>query len=177
MEKLKASQSEMELKWCNGKSLHATYSLITRPSTSPRKQLLTILQPPWIKTSNFLVLVLFSIFGSDFKVFWSQNRVFWASPRKTMQNDLEIISKSKLWTRNVQNLTKSRNLDMSGPAKTCPAGQVLTANQRKYFFLKNYTFPSFVSKFIIFHENHAISLANLSFFIKSYVLLNKFMIF
>ena len=30
-------------------------------------------------------------------VFWSQNYVFSASPRKAMQNNLEITSKSKFW--------------------------------------------------------------------------------
>ena len=29
----------------------------------------------------------------------------------------------------VRNRTKSRDLDMSGPAKACPGGQVLTENQ------------------------------------------------
>ena len=32
----------------------------------------------------------------------------------------------------MQNSTKSRKSDMSGLAKTCPGGQVLTANQRNY---------------------------------------------
>ena len=40
----------------------------------------------------------------------------------------------------MHNSTKSRKSEMSGPAKTCPGGQVLTANQRKYFyFFRNYT--------------------------------------
>ena len=77
---------------------------------------------------------------------------------------------------------KSRDLDMSGPEKswfghvrTCPGGQVLTskqrnfffwdftpfhflwqvltANQRKYFyFFRFYTFPFFISKFSIFYK-------------------------
>ena len=48
---------------------------------------------------------------------------------------------------------KSRVLDMSGPAKASPGGQVLTANQRKYFyFSRNYTFPFFISRFIIFQS-------------------------
>ena len=34
----------------------------------------------------------------------------------------------------MKKLTKSRDLDMSGLAKTCLGGQALTANQRKYFF-------------------------------------------
>ena len=59
-----------------------------------------------------------------------------------MQNHLEISSTTYFWIRNVRNLTKSRDLDMSGLAKTCPGGQVLTANQRKYFcFFRFYTFP------------------------------------
>ena len=82
-----------------------------------------------------------------------------------MQKHLEISSKYHFWTRNVRNLTKSRDLDMSGLAKTCPAGQVVPANQRKYFyFFRFYTFPFFMNKFIIF-------------FIKSYVFISKFIIF
>ena len=38
----------------------------------------------------------------------------------------------------MQNSTKSRKSDMSGLAKTCPGGQVLTANQRKYFYWKRF---------------------------------------
>ena len=65
----------------------------------------------------------------------------------------------------MQNSTEIRKSDMSGPAKTCPGGQVLTANQRKYFyFFRNYTFPFCISKFIIF-------------LIKSYVLLRECIIF
>ena len=45
-------------------------------------------------------------------VFWSQNCVFLASPRKTMQNHLEISSKIQFWIQSVRNLTKSRH---SGP--------------------------------------------------------------
>ena len=51
-----------------------------------------------------------------------------------MQNHLEISSKIQIWIRNVRNLTKSRDLVMSGLAKTCPGGQLLTANQWEYFF-------------------------------------------
>ena len=56
-----------------------------------------------------------------------------------MQNHYEISSKYHFWTRNVRNLTKSRDLDMSGLAKTCPGGQILTANQRKYFYFSEIT--------------------------------------
>merc|ERR1711924_47907 len=81
-----------------------------------------------------------------------------------MQNHLLISSKYNFWTRNVRNWTKSRDLDMSGLAKTCPGGQVLTANQRKYFyFFRFYTFPFLLSKFL--------------FLIKTYDLLSKFTIF
>ena len=40
---------------------------------------------------------------------------------------------------------------MSGPAKTCPGGQVLTANQRKYFS-RIYTFPCSIINFIMFYK-------------------------
>ena len=69
-----------------------------------------------------------------------------------MQNHLEISSKTEFWTRNVRNLAKSRDLVMSGLAKTCAGGQVLTANQRKYFFsdfIKSLVLPN---KFIIFYK-------------------------
>ena len=56
---------------------------------------------------------------------------------------------------------KSPDLVMSGPEKswfghvrTCPGGPALTSKQRKYFFLRFYTFPFFISKFIIFNQNH-----------------------
>ena len=40
-----------------------------------------------------------------------------------------------------------------GHVRTCPGGQVLTANQRKYFyFLRCYTFPFFTSKFYHFYK-------------------------
>ena len=128
---------------------------------------------------------------------------FWASPTKIMQNHYEISSKTLFWTQNIQNRTKSPDLDMSGPAKSwsghvrtwkvliwsCPdlkshdldmsgpvqedkyllqnSGNiftfwdftpfhflwpVLTSKQRKYFFLIFYTFPFFISKFIIFYK-------------------------
>ena len=41
---------------------------------------------------------------------------------------------------------------MSGPAKTCPGGQVLTANQRKYFFLQEIHLSFCINKFIIFQK-------------------------
>ena len=61
-----------------------------------------------------------------------------------MQNHLEISSKTQFWTRNVRNWTKSRDLVMSGLAKTCPGGQILTANQRKYFYFSGITHLKFL---------------------------------
>ena len=54
-----------------------------------------------------------------------------------MQNHLEIQLKIQFWTRNVSGWIKTLTLDMSGPAKTCPGGQILTANQRKYFYFSD----------------------------------------
>ena len=51
-----------------------------------------------------------------------------------MQNYLEITSKSQFGIRNVGNWTKSRNLDMSGPAKASPGGQVLVSKAGFLFF-------------------------------------------
>ena len=80
-----------------------------------------------------------------------------------MQNHLEISSKTLFWTRNVLDWTKSRDLDMSGPAKTSPGGQVLVSKAGFcFYFFRNYTCSFFISKFIMF-------------FWKSYVLLSKFL--
>ena len=81
--------------------------------------------------------------------------LLFASPRKTMQNHLEISAKTLFGTRNVPNWTKSRDLDMSGPAKTSPGGQVLVSKAGFcFYFFRNYTFPFFINKFIMFFENH-----------------------
>ena len=76
---------------------------------------------------------------------------------------------------------KSPDLDMSGPenvmsgpekswfghVRTCPGGQVLTSKQRKYFyFLRFYTFPFFISKFIIFFIKSCVFISKFIFFIK-----------
>ena len=62
-----------------------------------------------------------------------------------MQNHYVISSKYYFWTRNVRNWTKTLTSVMSGPAKTCPGGQVLTANQRKcFYFFTFYTIIDFV---------------------------------
>ena len=45
-----------------------------------------------------------------------------------MQNHLEISSKSKFWTRNVRNWTKSRDLVMSGPVQEDPYGPHMGPN-------------------------------------------------
>ena len=43
---------------------------------------------------------------------------------------------------------------MSGLAKTCPGGQVLTAKQRKYFyFFRNYTFPFLLTNLLLFTKS------------------------
>ena len=75
---------------------------------------------------------------------------FLASPRKTMQNHLEISSKTQLGTRNVRNWTNTMTLDMSGPAKTCPGGQVLTANQRNTFIFQKLHLSAFTKKYYCF---------------------------
>ena len=50
--------------------------------------------------------------------------VFLVSPRKAMQNHYEIMPKSHFYIRNVRFLMKSRDLNMSGPAKASSGGQV-----------------------------------------------------
>ena len=81
-----------------------------------------------------------------------------------MQNHLEFLSKNQFWTRNVRNWTKSRDLVMSGPAKTCPGGQ-------KYLLQTNgNTFISEIAPFQFL-------LAIFYIFIRSFVVLSKFIIF
>ena len=56
---------------------------------------------------------------------------------------------------------KSRDLDMSGPAKASPGGQVLTANLRKYFFFSQQLHLSFLSADIpFFNQNVSFSIPN-----------------
>ena len=52
-------------------------------------------------------LVYFCLIVGRILNFLPQNNAFWTPRRKTMQNHYEITSKSKFWTRNVQNWTKS----------------------------------------------------------------------
>ena len=84
---------------------------------------------------------------------------FLVSPHKTMQNHVEIVSTSQFRTRNVRNWTKT--LTSVRTSRTSPGGQVLVS--KAFFFSRNYTFPILISKFISF--------------MKSYLLLSKFMIF
>ena len=113
--------------------------------------------------------VRFQTFGPIWHVS-GPKMVFWRNNLMILHHFCWRSSKIKLfwpktlfWIRNVQNWTKSRDLDMSGPAKTCPGGQVLTANQRKYFyFFRFYTFPFF--------------LTNLSYFLKIICFITKFTI-
>ena len=44
-----------------------------------------------------------------------ENCVFWTPRCKTMQNHLEITSKSQFWIRNVRNCNKTLTSIMSGP--------------------------------------------------------------
>ena len=51
--------------------------------------------------------------------------------------------------------SNSRDLVMSGPAKTSPGGQVLVGKASFCFYsFRDYTFPYFVIKFVMFLENH-----------------------
>ena len=97
------------------------------------------------------------------------------------KNDAESLChfvKTYFWTRNVRNFTKTLTSVMSGPAKTCPGGQVLTANQRTCFlFFRFYKIIGFTEQVYHFLENHRFYWINLSFFIKSSVLLREFIIF
>ena len=82
-----------------------------------------------------------------------------------MQNHLEISSKTQFWIRNMRNWTKTLTSVMSGPATASPGGQVLVSKAG---------FLSFSSSQITHFQS---LLANSSFFIRSGVLLSKFIIF
>ena len=77
-------------------------------------------------------------FWSYLDVLLSQNNVFGASPRKTMQNHLEIISKTKSWTQIVRKYSKTLTSVMSGLAledKSLSAKQafLFSSFQKLYF--------------------------------------------
>ena len=60
-----------------------------------------------------------------------------------MQNHLKISSKSQFWIQNMRNWTKTLTLDMSGPAKASPGGQVLVSKaDSSFFLLRKINFPS-----------------------------------
>ena len=81
-------------------------------------------------------------------------------PRKTMQNHVEITSTSQLWTRNVRSWTKSLNLDMSGPAKASPGGQVHVSKMGfSFVFLQKLHLSIFISKLTKMMQNHADTLS------------------
>ena len=93
-------------------------------------------------TLTRIVYVFFLIVGSIFdfayifKVFCLKTVFFELLPPKNHAESFRISIKNQFWIQSMQNSTNSRKSDMSGPAKTCPGGQVLTANQRKYLFLE-----------------------------------------
>ena len=70
-----------------------------------------------------------------------------ASPCKAMQNDVEITLRYQFETRRAK-FCESRDLDMSGPANASPGGQVLVSKAGFCFFLRNYSFPLFINKFM-----------------------------
>ena len=76
---------------------------------------------------------MFIDFWINCMVFFSKP-CFWAFPCKTMQNHLEISSKTQFWTRSVRNWTKTLTSVMSGPAKASPGGQVLVSKAGFPFF-------------------------------------------
>jgi len=103
-----------------------------------------------------------------------------------MQNHLYISSKTQFWSRNVRNLTKRRDLVMSGPAKEDK--YLLQTSGNTFIFFRFYTFP-FVINIFLFVENicfikqiyilYKIIGFSREFitFIESSVLLSKFIIF
>ena len=106
----------------------------------------------------------FSGFFSQIFRFLVEKHVFWASPVKAIQNHFEISSEINFWNWNMRNRTKTLTLDMSGRAKTCPGGQVLTANQRKHFYLfRFYTFPFLLANLNILKKSCVFIKHNLSF--------------
>ena len=114
------------------------------------------------KSLFFRLLVLFVGIGYYCCVCWSQNR-FFELPRKTMQNLLEITSKSKfgtetckfgpkLWLRSCPDLPRPVQEDKS----------LSTERAFPFFlFLRNYTFPMCINKFIMFLLNQICYQTNL----------------
>ena len=87
--------------------------------------------------------------------------------------------KESFLIRNVWNLMKSHDLDMSGPAKASPGGpggDKSLSTKPAFTFFSGITAFLFIYNFIIFYK--IISLLNkFIIFTKSFVLLNKFIMF
>ena len=89
------------------------------------------------------------IFGQILGFGVGKNMFLSFSGKSHAESFRNFVKKQILDPKHTKFKQKSKS-DMSGPARTCPGGQVLTANQRKYFyFFRNYTFPFFINKSII----------------------------
>ena len=121
-------------------------------------------------------------------LFWTQNMKMLTKSRDLVMSspDLVMSGSEESWFGHVRTWKiviwtcpdlKNRDLDMSGPEKswfghvrTCPGGQVLTSNHRKYFYFfrfYKYLLQTIGNTFIFsdFTPFHFL-LANLSFFYK-----------
>ena len=87
-----------------------------------------------------------------------------------MQNHLEIWSKNQFWTRNVRNWTKSRDLVMSGPVQE---DKYLLQTSGNNFIFSDFT-PFHFYQQIYCSLNSSVLLSKVIIFIKSSVLLSKF---
>ena len=99
-------------------------------------------------------------FGNYFGIFlifdhilglWVKITCFLSFSSKSHAESFTNFVKNLILKPNRIKLDQSRDLDMSGPAKTSPGGQVLVSKAGFCFiFFRNYTFPFVISKCISF---------------------------
>ena len=96
-----------------------------------------------------------------------------------MQNHLEISLKEKsVLDPKHAKLDQKSDFGHVRTPQTSPGGQVLVSKASFcLYFLRNYTFPFFINKFIMFFWNSFVLLSEFIIFMKSSVLSNKFIIF
>ena len=98
-----------------------------RSTGNPRK--------PWIFTKFFGLLRYFFDFWSNIKDLGWKNMFLSFSTRNHAESFRNFVNISVLDPKCAK-FNKSRDFVMSGLAKTCPGGQVLTASHREYYFLE-----------------------------------------
>ena len=93
----------------------------------------------------------FGDFGSNIWDFGQHNVILGFSNKNHAESSINFVKNLILHPKRAKFDQKS----WCGHVRTCPGGQILTANQRKYFyFSRNYTFPLLINKFDHFLQNH-----------------------